>query len=415
MALALIAQAQQSLDVTPQPLTGSDQQTVQSQSGELEKSALPSSADEAKTTLGGNVGGPTNPGQVSSDGAATSPPDANLTAPDPAPANLAPTQGQELISNKSSDLNSPFTQGPPESSTPQGTFESSSSQAPSGLSNSIIKEQSSSTNLNTTTSSGEPDHFPALAAPAPHEPAVGGGQPLAASVGIVSPPQEEMSIKNMFLDADPVVQGVMVILLLASMATWMVIFEKIFVLIRALKVMNRFKKVAIDLKSEINIDEFPPMTSSIVKSGLAESRDSVGRESRADFRERMEKAMKTVLMTIMRRLSHRSLVLATIGSVSPFVGLFGTVWGIMDSFIGIASSGETTLAVVAPGIAEALFATAMGLVAAIPAVIGYNKVTSSIKEIALEGMIAVSLVGNHLARLQYGRMEERKYQELNNG
>lgn len=233
-----------------------------------------------------------------------------------------------------------------------------------------------------------------------------GVQTLTSAVGISSPPISEMSIKDMFLGADPIVQGVMIILLLASMATWMVILEKLFILNRAFRSMNRFKQAAIDLQSEINLEDIPPMTRSIVKSGMVESTDSVGRECRADFRERVEKAMKTVLSTIMRRLGRRSLILATIGSVSPFVGLFGTVWGIMHSFIGIAASGETTLAVVAPGIAEALFATAMGLVAAIPAVIGYNKITSSIKEITLEGVTALSLVGNHLARLHYGNLED---------
>jgi len=90
--------------------------------------------------------------------------------------------------------------------------------------------------------------------------------------------------------------------------------------------------------------------------------------------------------------------LASVGAVSPFVGLFGTVWGIMHSFIGIAASGETTLAVVAPGIAEALFATAMGLVAAIPAVVAYNKVTGTLKKITKEALAAIGLVGNSLAR-----------------
>jgi biopolymer transport protein ExbB/TolQ len=224
-----------------------------------------------------------------------------------------------------------------------------------------------------------------------------------------------MSIKDMFLGADPIVQGVMLILLLASIATWMVILEKAFVLSRAFKIMNRFKKTAIEQKDEIDPDDFPHMTVSIVMAGITESLDSAGRESRADFRERMEKAMRTVLAAVMRRLGKRSLILATIGSVSPFVGLFGTVWGIMHSFIGIAASGETTLAVVAPGIAEALFATAMGLVAAIPAVIAYNKIIGSVKEITLEGATAVSLLGNHLARFHYGRMEGNLDRENSNG
>jgi biopolymer transport protein ExbB/TolQ len=178
--------------------------------------------------------------------------------------------------------------------------------------------------------------------------------------------------------------------------------------------MNRFKKAAIELDNEINLDDFSLMTRSIVKTGLIESQDSVGQESRSDFRERMEKAMKMALVSLMRRFGHRAQILATVGSVSPFIGLFGTVWGIMHSFIGIAASGETTLAVVAPGIAEALFATAMGLVAAIPAVIAYNKISSSIKEITLEGSMAVSLIGNYLARLHYERLNDDENMELMN-
>jgi biopolymer transport protein ExbB/TolQ len=240
----------------------------------------------------------------------------------------------------------------------------------------------------------------------------GGSQDLPTGESVSTPPESDMSIKDMFQGAEPIVQGVMLLLLLASLATWMVIFEKIFVLWWAKNIMNRFKKIAIDQGNEIEIEQFPQMTVSIVKAGVAESQDSVGSESRADYRERMEKAMKTVLATIMRRLGKRSTLLATVGAVSPFVGLFGTVWGIMHSFIGIASSGETTLAVVAPGIAEALFATAMGLVAAIPAVIGYNKITGSIKDISLEGVTAVSLIGNHLARFHYGQLEK---EEVKNG
>jgi biopolymer transport protein ExbB/TolQ len=87
------------------------------------------------------------------------------------------------------------------------------------------------------------------------------------------------------------------------------------------------------------------------------------------------------------------------------VGLFGTVWGIMHSFIGIAASGETTLAVVAPGLAEALFATAMGLVAAIPAVVAYNKITGTLKKITKEALAGIGRLGNRLARLNYKKVQ----------
>jgi biopolymer transport protein ExbB len=90
-----------------------------------------------------------------------------------------------------------------------------------------------------------------------------------------------------------------------------------------------------------------------------------------------------------------------VGSTSPFIGLFGTVWGIMNSFVGIAQSGETTLAVVAPGIAEALSATALGLVAAIPAVVAFNKIKSSMRRLVHEATTAIALVADSLARSRY--------------
>lgn len=118
--------------------------------------------------------------------------------------------------------------------------------------------------------------------------------------------------------------------------------------------------------------------------------------------------MRAELAGLMDRLGRRTALLASVGSVSPFVGLFGTVWGIMHSFIGIASSGETTLAVVAPGIAEALFATAMGLVAAIPAVIAYNKVTGTLKKITKEALSGIGFAGNRLAGRHFcGGIEAR--------
>ena len=116
--------------------------------------------------------------------------------------------------------------------------------------------------------------------------------------------------------------------------------------------------------------------------------------------------MRLVLAGQLDRLESRAIFLATVGSTAPFIGLFGTVWGIMHSFVGIAASGETTLAVVAPGIAEALFATALGLVAAIPAVIAFNKITGTLKKIGREGLAGVALLGDHLARLHFTELEK---------
>ncbi|MDR3154733.1 MAG: MotA/TolQ/ExbB proton channel family protein [Deltaproteobacteria bacterium] len=215
------------------------------------------------------------------------------------------------------------------------------------------------------------------------------------------------SIQNMFLNADPVVQGVMILLLLASLACWVVILEKAALLKRASRNVLTFKRRAAAIQDDVDPDDYPEFTSLVVAAGVRESRDGAGSETRADYRERVERSMRAVLSSRLDRLEARTTLLATVGSTSPFVGLFGTVWGIMHSFIGIAASGETTLAVVAPGIAEALFATAMGLVAAIPAVIAYNKINAVLKKMTKEALTAIGYTGNGLARLRFAGLEAR--------
>ncbi|MCL1979822.1 MAG: MotA/TolQ/ExbB proton channel family protein [Proteobacteria bacterium] len=219
------------------------------------------------------------------------------------------------------------------------------------------------------------------------------------------PTTETLSVKDMFLHADPVVQGVMILLFLASLFCWVIIFEKMFIIRRIRRLIWLFKQEASQLRDDCSLEIFTDFTREIVEAGLAESRDGAGRESRADFRERVERSMRAVLSGWLERVGARSTFLATVGATSPFVGLFGTVWGIMHSFIGIAAAGETSLAVVAPGIAEALFATAMGLVAAIPAVVAYNKITVTMKKITKEALAGIGLVGNRLARLHFNRLE----------
>ena len=221
-------------------------------------------------------------------------------------------------------------------------------------------------------------------------------------------PVEQMSIKDMFMNADPVVQAVMILLLLASIGCWVVIFEKTVLLRKTSREIWHFKKTVANPPSAGTVEKLPDFSQAIVKAGIKESRDAAGNETRADYRERLERAMRAVLAGRLDRVSSRILFLATVGASSPFIGLFGTVWGIMHSFIGIASSGETTLAVVAPGIAEALFATAMGLVAAIPAVIAYNKITGTLKKITKEALAAIGLFGNHLAREHFSGRESTR-------
>jgi len=197
------------------------------------------------------------------------------------------------------------------------------------------------------------------------------------------------SIVSMFMRADIVVKAVMVLLLLASLWSWTIIFNKLIIMSTLKRKARRFEKAfwsgqSLDeLYQQIAARNDHPMAAMFI-AGLREWRR--GFESSGGLRESMlpgikERIEKTMSVTILREtdgIEKQLGLLATIGSVSPFVGLFGTVWGIMNSFSAIAARHDTTLAVVAPGIAEALFATAMGLLAAIPAVIFYNRFVAEI-------------------------------------
>ncbi len=197
------------------------------------------------------------------------------------------------------------------------------------------------------------------------------------------------SIVSMFLRADIVVKVVMVMLLLASLWSWTIIFNKLVILSTLKRKARRFEKIfwsgqSLDeLYQQVGARNDHPLAAMFI-AGLREWRR--GFEGAGGLKESMlpgikERIEKTMSATILRETDgiERQLgLLATIGSVSPFVGLFGTVWGIMNSFSAIAARHDTTLAVVAPGIAEALFATAMGLLAAIPAVIFYNRFVAEI-------------------------------------
>ena len=217
-------------------------------------------------------------------------------------------------------------------------------------------------------------------------------------------PIPQLSIKEMFLIADPLVQGVMLLLLAASVVSWIIILEKAALLGRAGRAVRLFKKMA-SAPGDGPPRETDGFSGLLAEAGLKAAHDSAEQESRADYRERVERAMRLTLYSYLDCLESRCLFLATVGSTAPFLGLFGTVWGIMNSFIGIAASGETTLAVVAPGIAEALFATAMGLAAAIPAVVAYNKISGTLKKIGQEGLAGIALLGAHLARLHFTALE----------
>jgi biopolymer transport protein TolQ len=173
-----------------------------------------------------------------------------------------------------------------------------------------------------------------------------------------------MSPLTLFLHADAVVKLVMIGLLLASIWTWAIIFTHALRLRRINRATERFEA---DFWA----------AAAILTAGLDEWRRStrVKAIDRSGTRERLATRMNAAVAAELDRLSDRLNILATVGAVAPFVGLFGTVWGIMRAFTAIADANNTSLAVVAPGIAEALFATAIGLFAAIPAVIAYNRLT----------------------------------------
>jgi biopolymer transport protein ExbB/TolQ len=148
------------------------------------------------------------------------------------------------------------------------------------------------------------------------------------------------------------------------------------------------------------------MTGRVVAAGHHAWRDQDASETRAERRERIERAMRTALAIDVRRLQPGLAFLATTGSAAPFIGLFGTVWGIMNSFSAIAASQDTSLSVVAPGIAEALFATAIGLVAAIPAVVAYNKLTSDLGRVQQSFTTSIAVLGDRLARERAPHLRE---------
>ena len=196
-----------------------------------------------------------------------------------------------------------------------------------------------------------------------------------------------MSPVALFMQADIVVKSVMIGLILASVWTWAIIIGHALKLRRLSAASERFES---DFAKTDDIDRFYDQrgkedlpAAKVFAAGLAEWRRSTAgaRVDREGTRSRLALAMHSAVGAEVDRLAARLNILATIGSVAPFVGLFGTVWGIMRSFSDIAGANNTSLAVVAPGIAEALFATALGLFAAIPAVIAYNRMTYGINRI----------------------------------
>ena len=187
---------------------------------------------------------------------------------------------------------------------------------------------------------------------------------------------KELSPWTMFKSADVVVKAVMIGLAFASLVTWTIFIAKMVELaVVQRKVRSALAKIA-DARSlaeaQFALGAKGSVLASFLAAAMREARLSAGISSDAGIKERAASSFAEIVRAEARRVRLGMGLLATIGATSPFVGLFGTVWGIMNSFIGISKSQTTNLAVVAPGIAEALLATAIGLVAAIPAVIIYN-------------------------------------------
>ena len=213
--------------------------------------------------------------------------------------------------------------------------------------------------------------------------------PIIDQVTLAGSIDYEMSIWGLFVRADIVVQAVILMLVLASFWCWAIIFDKALRMRRLNSQATKFEESfwsggsLEELFDRVGARPSDPMTA-VFAAAMREWRRSsekglIGAGTiRAGISVRVERVMQVTLGREMERLERYMSFLASVGSTAPFIGLFGTVWGIMNSFQSIAAMKNTSLVVVAPGLAEALFATALGLVAAIPAVIAYNKLSSDL-------------------------------------
>ena len=218
---------------------------------------------------------------------------------------------------------------------------------------------------------------------------------------------QDLSILHLVLNASLVVQSVMVLLIVVSVSSWAAIFRKLFAL-RRVKVLNETFEREFWSGTSLN-DLFAAAAKNARKSGAMERIFASGMREFQKLRERRisdsgtlmdgaRRAMRASLQREMDEVESNLSFLASVGSVSPYVGLFGTVWGIMHAFTGLANLQQVTLATVAPGIAEALVATAIGLFAAIPAVVAYNRFARDIDRIAIRLETFIEEFSNILQR-----------------
>jgi biopolymer transport protein ExbB len=242
--------------------------------------------------------------------------------------------------------------------------------------------------------------------------------PSAESVTALKPAAptlRELSPWSMFLSADILVKAVMVGLAFASLLTWTIFIAKMIELSRVRRGLRAALAKISDARSlaeaQFALGAKDSVLSALLAAAMREARLSAGISSDAGIKERAASSFAEIARAEARRIRLGMGLLATIGATSPFIGLFGTVWGIMNSFIGISKSQTTNLAVVAPGIAEALLATAFGLAAAIPAVIIYNhftRVTKSYLELVSRSSGAAGrLLSRDLDRTHVGGSHSR--------
>ncbi|WP_316172020.1 tonB-system energizer ExbB [Bradyrhizobium sp. SZCCHNRI1058] len=230
--------------------------------------------------------------------------------------------------------------------------------------------------VSTDLSAPAPGTAQTMAPPASGQAAAAGSESGTRGGKSVTTGLDELSPLGMFLKADIVVKAVMIMLALASIASWTILIAKSLEfsvlrrrLVGALRKLTGAKSLA---EAHLALGQGKTVAALLLQAAISEARLSAGLGSDEGIKERAASSFTEIVRAEARRVRTGMGLLATVGAISPFVGLFGTVWGIMNSFIGISKSQTTNLAVVAPGIAEALLATAIGLAAAIPAVIIYN-------------------------------------------
>ena len=200
------------------------------------------------------------------------------------------------------------------------------------------------------------------------------------AVGLAS--NTDFSIISLFIRADFIIKSVIIILIVSSVYSWAIIFEKIKMFKKINKSTDEFENKFWKSKSaETFYNNLPANYDDPMANLFRSSMETMLKARRSsNLNEKMSRMLEINIEQQMERIDKSHTFLATVGSTAPFIGLFGTVWGIMNSFQSIAISRNTSLAIVAPGIAEALFATALGLLAAIPAVVAFNKFNSDSKK-----------------------------------